>query len=207
MRFISRSLKAFSIICFGFSLLLLFEMRVPLFADTLAPQPEPPRTPDTSIAHAVAPVAPPPVEEISEAYPVRIRIPSIKLNSPIEHMGVKSNGELDVPSSRTGVGWYKHGTVPGETGSAVMDAHIYAAFKKLRYLKINGDVFVDMSDGRTLHYVVQHSMLYELDDVPRELLFARTGGKYLHLITCAGKWNAARDTYNRRLIVYATLVE
>lgn len=218
MYFIVRSLKIVSVTSIAFGLLLFVEQYDAAAAATAAPVAEPapietPLPPDTSIDHATPaapdqqPVAAPPViKELT--YPVRIRIPSIGVNSPIEHMGITANGELDVPSGRTNnVGWYKHGTVPGDLGSAVMDAHVYAAFKKLKYLKINGDVFIDMSDGTTLHYDVTHSMVYGLDDVPRELLFARGGGKYLHLITCAGRWNAARDTYTKRLIVYATLVE
>jgi sortase (surface protein transpeptidase) len=89
------------------------------------------------------------------ALPERINIPSIKLNSPIEEMGINSRGELDVPSGKTNiVGWYKDGTIPGEVGSAVLDAHVYAALKNLHSAKVGGDIYITMSNGTTLHYKI-----------------------------------------------------
>jgi LPXTG-site transpeptidase (sortase) family protein len=153
-----------------------------------------------------------PVAEVSalfeKPYPVRLRIPSIRLDTAVENVGLNEKGEMDVPDGKSkNVGWYEYGTVPGETGSAVMDAHVYAAFKNLKYAKIGDDVYVEMSDGRKLHFVVAHSMLYKKDEVPRELLFTWNDDERLNLITCAGRWSRALDTYDHRLIVYTTLVD
>ncbi|MBI2048646.1 MAG: class F sortase [Parcubacteria group bacterium] len=138
------------------------------------------------------------------AQPMRLAIPSIKLDSPIEHVGLNEKGEMDVPSGTTNtVGWY--GVVPGETGSAVMDAHVYAAFKQLHEVREGETISVETDSGAVLHFVVMDVETYALDAVPREMLFARADGAWLNLITCAGAWNAARDTYNQRLIVFAKL--
>src|SRR5689334_6528127 len=72
----------------------------------------------------------------ADKVPVRVIIPSIGLNAPIEQMGLTSSGALDVPSGKTNnVGWYAAGTLPGEVGSAVLDAHVFAALKNLKYVE------------------------------------------------------------------------
>lgn len=139
--------------------------------------------------------------------PVRVSVPSIKLNAPIVGVGINAKGEMDVPSGRTNnVGWYEYGTVPGGTGSAVLDAHVFAAFGDLRYLKPGNDIFITMESGATLHFRVSQAQTYLLKEVPLERLFNEAGGSYLHLITCAGTLTPDRSTYDHRLIVYAELV-
>lgn len=142
------------------------------------------------------------------AWPVRARIPSIALDAPIEGMGINDAGEMDVPDGRTDkVGWYKYGATPGEAGSAVFDAHVYAAFRNLHRVKVGDEISVDMTGGKTLRFVVSDTAVYPLEEVSADELFNRADGRYLHLITCAGNWDAARDTYDSRLIVHATLAE
>ena len=141
-------------------------------------------------------------------YPSQLSIPSVSINAPIVQVGINAMGEMDVPDGRTkNVGWYKYGTVPGDIGSAVIDAHVYAAFNKLRYLKVGGDIYVTTDAGKTLHFKVTDSRVYTLNEVPLQQLFNQNDGRHLNLITCAGKFSSALNTYDHRLIVYATLVE
>jgi LPXTG-site transpeptidase (sortase) family protein len=146
--------------------------------------------------------------EADVALPTRISIPSIKLNSPIEEMGINSRGELDVPSGKTNiVGWYKDGTIPGQLGSAVLDAHVYAALRNLHSTKVGSDIYITMSNGTTLHYKITEKKTQPLSQVSADELFNRASGKELHLITCAGTFIKKLNTYDKRLLVYATLVE
>jgi len=141
-------------------------------------------------------------------YPTEIVIPSIRLDTRIIKVGVNAKGEMDVPDGNTNdVGWYKDGTVPGMTGSAVLDAHVFAAFKGLSALKPGSDVFVVTQNNNQLHFKVQEMRYYRLADVPLNTLFNRDDAKRLNLITCAGKLTKDRSTYDHRLIVYATLVD
>jgi LPXTG-site transpeptidase (sortase) family protein len=141
------------------------------------------------------------------ALPVRLAIPSIKLTSAIMPMGVLSNGELDVPSGKTNnVGWYAKGTVPGEAGSAVLDAHVFAAFSKLDDVKVGDHIQVGMSDGTTRTFAVTKTKVYKLASLSSQELFG-DGGKYIHLITCAGSLTPNHSTYTHRLVVYAELVD
>lgn len=150
------------------------------------------------VAHAAA----------EPAHPSHLFIPSIKLESPIVSVGVNTKGEMDVPSGRTNnVGWYKNGTLPGKEGSAVLDAHVYAAFSNLHKLKVGDDVYVEDERGTKLHFRVTAMQTYALKEVPLQKLFNRSGDSYLNLITCAGTFMPAQGTYSHRLIVYTTLVD
>ena len=139
-------------------------------------------------------------------HPIRLTIPSIGLDLPIEPVGVNVKGEMDVPNGRTSdVGWYKNGTVPGEDGSAVLAAHVYAAFEDLRYVKPGSEIYITRSDGEVLKFVVEESKIAWLKDVSTYFLFERDDRPRLNLITCAGTFSRKLDTYTKRLIVYAVL--
>lgn len=141
-------------------------------------------------------------------YPARLIIPSIRLDSKVREVGVTSNGEMDVPDGKTmDVGWYRYGTTPGDTGSAVMDAHVYAAFAKLRYAKIGDDIYVVNMKGEKLHFRVTDSRVYSIDEIPLEDIFANSNGRRLNFITCARKFIPSLNTYSHRLVVYTELVE
>lgn len=174
-----------------------------------------PHTPNTSqtvtstlTAEVVAPVVPEVVRSREDTLPVRVSIPKISLDDPIQNMGVLKNGDLDVPNGKTNnVGWYKDGTIPGQQGSAVFDAHVFAAFKNLNKLKAGDDIYVTQSDGAQLHFKVEETKLYKLGNLSPQTLFARADKKRLNLITCAGNLTADRSTYDHRLVVYAVLIE
>lgn len=140
--------------------------------------------------------------------PVRLIIPSIKLDSQIVGVGRNTKGEMDVPSGKTkNVGWYKDGTIPGELGSAVLDAHVFAAFNHLNELKEGADVYVLERGGGKLHFQVSYRKIYALHDVPLNKLFLAADARRLNLITCAGSLTRDYSTYDHRLIVYTTLIE
>lgn len=140
--------------------------------------------------------------------PARLIMPSIMLDTSIIEVGVTSSGEMDVPDGKTkNVGWYRHGTIPGDRGSAVMDAHVYAAFDNLRHVKIGDDIYVVNMRGEKLHFRVTDSRVYALDEIPLEHIFAKSDGRYLNFITCARKFVSSLNTYSHRLVVYTELVE
>jgi sortase (surface protein transpeptidase) len=140
--------------------------------------------------------------------PSRLIIPSIRLDTSVQEVGITSNGEMDVPDGRSkNVGWYRYGTIPGDTGSAVMDAHVYAAFAKLRYVKVGDDIYVMNAKGEKLHFRVTDSRVYGLDELPLQQIFNDTDGRHLNFITCARKFIPSLNTYSHRLVVYTELIE
>jgi len=139
--------------------------------------------------------------------PALLSIPSIKLTALIQPVGTEADGSMSVPLAPDTVGWYASGTLPGTFGSAVLDAHIYLAFKNLKNVKVGNPLYIAQSDGSWLRFVVTGTKTYAYQNVPLGKLFGANDKKYLNLITCAGKWLPAKGTYDRRLVVYATLAE
>jgi LPXTG-site transpeptidase (sortase) family protein len=155
-----------------------------------------------------APLVPVAEAAAKQTAPVRLSIPAITLDDAVVPMGVLANGDLDVPSGTTqDVGWYARGVVPGERGSAVMDAHVFAAFSNLNQVQKGDDLYVGMADGTTRHFVVTKTRTYKLADLSPQELFEDHSGRYLRLITCAGQLTPDHSTYTHRLVVYATLVK
>ena len=185
-------------------------------AGIVAVPPLPSSTPTEPVASAtpVAPASPstptaPPTSEAPQALalPSHLSIPSIKVSAAIQPVGVDLDGKMSVPTTANTVGWYKNGTLPGETGSAVLDAHVYLAFKNLRKLKLGSDIYVTTKDGTRLRFVVATTRLYRYDQVPAEKLFESADGAHLNLITCAGTWLPGAQTYDERLVIYANLAD
>lgn len=127
-----------------------------------------------------------------------LEVPSIGLEAPIVEVGINSKGEMGVPDGRTNsVGWYKYGTPIGERGSAVVDAHVYAAFKNLKFAKVGDKILVGEKT-----FEITKTEYYKLENMPMVDIFTRADTSRLNLITCAGSWDASRGTYTHRLVVY-----
>jgi len=179
---------------------------VPAQAAAAVHVPVAPDKPAQKAAAAPAP-APAPAKKAKQA-PVRLSIPAIELNNPVVPMGIDKNGDLDVPAGDTkDIGWYAKGVVPGTIGSAVMDAHVFAAFSRLHEVKEGDDIYVVMADGSRLRFVVERAKVYKLEDLSPDELYNRKDGRYLHLITCAGELTDDNSTYTHRLVVYAKLAD
>lgn len=144
----------------------------------------------------------------TSAHPTQVLIPAIGVNSYVVDVGVNALGEMDVPDGSTlNVGWYKHGTVPGETGSAVLDAHVFAAFKKLKNVAIGNRIYIADAHGTMREFEVIASKVYPYTEVPMETIFTDATGSYLNLITCEGRYSIRDGTYSHRRVVYAELVQ
>lgn len=144
--------------------------------------------------------------ETAPLYPRRLIAPAIELDSPIERVGINDKGDMAVPDGDTeNVGWYEDGTIPGESGTAVLAAHVFAAFSELDRLPEGSDMYVEMSDGSVRHFIVDEIVNYALEDLSPEQLFNRADTKRISLITCAGRYQRSLGTYDRRLVVSATI--
>jgi sortase (surface protein transpeptidase) len=123
-------------------------------------------------------------------------------------MGVNSKGDLEVPAGSTAdIGWYAKGTVPGDKGSAVMDAHVFAGFSHLDKVAAGDGIDVAMADGTTRRFIVTATKTFALADLTPQELYSQDDGRYLHLITCAGTLTPDHSTYTQRLVVYAALAK
>jgi LPXTG-site transpeptidase (sortase) family protein len=117
---------------------------------------------------------------------------------------------MDVPVNTGDVGWFYLGTRPGETGSAVIAGHFDKAdgtgsvFADLNKLKQGDRVYVIGEDGSTTTFAVQGSREYDAGFADE--VFSRNDGVYLNLITCDGVWDGAKKSYNKRLVVFTSIV-
>ncbi len=117
---------------------------------------------------------------------------------------------MDVPTNSVDVGWFKEGSAPGETGSAVIDGHLDArdgtagVFQSLGSLQVGDKVQISDSSGVVSSFVVWQKKEYDWDARPPEV-FNKNDGKYLNLITCTGVWNFGKQSYGKRLVVFTTL--
>jgi LPXTG-site transpeptidase (sortase) family protein len=135
----------------------------------------------------------------------RLVIPSINLNDPIIPVGTDATGAMAVPNGETSeVGWYDDGPQPGQAGSAVLDAHVFAAFKNLNEVKVGDSIYIN-ENGESLHFVVTKVETFALSQITSQDLFVQTNDRDLNLITCAGNLTPDHSTYDHRLVVYSTL--
>jgi LPXTG-site transpeptidase (sortase) family protein len=121
-------------------------------------------------------------------------------------MGTDQTGALEVPDGDTNnVGWYKRGTIPGNVGSAVFDAHVYAAFENLDDLEEGDKIYVITDKNELLRFSVEDAKTFKLSSLSSKTLFGNQGERGLNLITCAGKLTKDKSTYDHRLVVFTTL--
>ncbi|OGG53941.1 hypothetical protein A3H16_02875 [Candidatus Kaiserbacteria bacterium RIFCSPLOWO2_12_FULL_53_8] len=143
--------------------------------------------------------------------PVHLQIPSLHIDANVQHVGINAAGNMQTPDNYTDVGWYKYGTVPGYSGSAVIDGHVdnglalAGVFKHLGDIELGDDVYIITQGGSKLHFVVTGIELYPYSDAPTDLIFGQNYAPRLNLITCAGTWVAGKKTYSERLVVFTQL--
>lgn len=148
----------------------------------------------------------------NESLPVRLQIPSIEVDSVIESMGLTSEGAMDVPGNKIDVGWYKFGSRPGESGSAVISGHFdgregeSGVFNNLNKLKKGDKVYVVNDKGATVTFVVRESKIYN-PGYAEEVFSPHDNGIHLNLVTCDGIWDKDKKSYTERLVVFADIVK
>ncbi|WP_422122575.1 class F sortase [Planococcus sp. X10-3] len=143
--------------------------------------------------------------------PEKIVIPAIDVEATALHLGMKENGEMDVPETIEDVSWFEPGYRPGDNGRAVIAGHVDgidgpAVFWDLAELEAGDEIVVEGSGEQLIFRVyAMESVELELADV--QSVFGYRSSPELVLITCSGDYNHDRGTREERLIVYAELIE
>lgn len=142
--------------------------------------------------------------------PVRVRIPAIDLDSPLEDLGT-ADGVLLPPDVPESAGWYTEGTVPGNRGPAVIAGHVDsgvagAVFRDLDELADGDAVEVEMSDGTVLTFRVDRTQVVSQQQAqfPTSAVYGPVPDAQLRLITCH-TFDPDRARYVDNLVVFATL--
>jgi hypothetical protein len=142
--------------------------------------------------------------------PYRIRIPALGIDTVVESVGVTAKGLMDVPANLWDTAWLETGVRPGALGQAVIDGHLdsvhgSAVFADLHLLRPGNPIYVSDASGRELIFRVTALQVEPLDGFNTLQVFGPTHGRFLNLITCAGRYDPNRRTYDHRLVVFAQL--
>ena len=196
---------------------LLTVLAAVIFAMTIvravfyAPEDELPNAPLASSSTPPAYVDTLPRAPSLDEYPARLIIPSLQIDAQVQYVGINTQGNMGIPNNFTDVGWYKYGTVPGHLGSAVMAGHVdnglgmAGVFKHLDGVLAGDDIYVVAKNGTKIHFVVTDAKSYSYLGAPTEMIFQKSDGIYLNLVTCSGRWMNKEKTYDRRIVVSARL--
>jgi hypothetical protein len=140
--------------------------------------------------------------------PVRVRIPSIGVDSALQKLGLLPDGSLAPPSQWQVAGWYAGGVRPGDVGPAVIAGHVDsvsgpAIFFKLVDLKPGNAVLVTRADSSTLRFRVSRTDEYPKNKFPTAAVYGPTPVPTLRLVTCTGDFDYQARSYVDNLVVTA----
>ncbi len=126
----------------------------------------------------------------------------------MNRLGLNGDGTLEVPPYDR-AGWYGGGPKPGETGPAVIAAHVDsdtgpAVFYKLKLLRPGDSVTVDYDEGTSVDFVVAGAESYPKSQFPTDRVYGATASPELRLITCGGSFDRRSRTYAENLVISAT---
>jgi sortase (surface protein transpeptidase) len=143
------------------------------------------------------------------ADPVRIRIPAIGVDAPVQPLTVDQNGVLPPPDTYDAAGWWRDGPEPGQRGPAVIAGHVDsrrgpAVFFRLPDLGKGDQILVDRADGTTAMFATQRIERHHKNTFPTDEVYDDTPDSQLRLITCGGKFDRKAHSYVDNIIVFAT---
>lgn len=140
--------------------------------------------------------------------PVTLRIPALGIDAPVLGVGLAPDGQLAVPNDLRRVGWYGVGAVPGDTGTALVAAHVDYAHKpgvffRLDRLSPGATVQVVHADGSVSDFKVVARRMVAKPRLPVADLTRASGPPRLVLVTCGGSYDKGRRSYRDNVLVYA----
>jgi len=141
--------------------------------------------------------------------PLRLKIPSLKIDAAVESVGLTPDQLMDVPKSLDNVGWFQLGRRPGETGSAVIAGHFglkenrALVFDNLHKVGVGDKIYIIDDQGITITFVVREIREFEATANTTEVFSSSDALAHLNLITCQGTWDKASKSYDKRLVVFA----
>lgn len=152
------------------------------------------------------------------ADPLTIRIPTIKVDSPLITVGKTAKGTIDSPQKPNfdKAAWYHHSPAPGQYGASVIVGHVdsydsgngASVFYNLAKLQPGDMVHVARSDNTTATFQVYATREYKRQSLPaNEVYNPHSANAELRLITCAGNFDKVTDEYESNTVIFAKLVD
>jgi hypothetical protein len=150
---------------------------------------------------------------LPRSMPVSVDIPAIGVTSKLLHLGLNSDGTIQVPSLVTSAdeaAWYKYSATPGQIGASVIEGHVDsyqgpAVFYRLGALRPGDTIDVRLADGTTAIFRVTGVREYAKSNFPAKAIYGATDFAALRLITCGGVFDYATGHYLSATVVFASL--
>jgi hypothetical protein len=143
--------------------------------------------------------------------PVRVQVPDAGIDVSVTPVGVKADGQMEIPENVDIAGWYRYGPDPASpVGSTVIAAHVdslefgLGQFVKLKGLPAGTRIIVSTADGKTHNYLIDSVQNVLKEQLPVGQIFDREGPPRLALITCGGQFDYTSRTYSDNVIVVAS---
>ncbi|MEU5596046.1 class F sortase [Streptomyces sp. NPDC020298] len=148
---------------------------------------------------------------LSRSVPVRLRIPSIGVDTPVLRLGLASDGSVQVPpiTAHDRAGWYRHSPTPGQVGPSVILGHVTVGaygdgvFRHLDRLRRGDRIAARLENGTSAEFTVTTVRTVAKADFPTEEVYGDVHRPELRLITCGGARTG--DGYRDNVIVFAAL--
>lgn len=146
----------------------------------------------------------------SATAPLKVTIPAISVEAPLEVLSLNADNVLQPPVAWDAAGWYDQSPVPGQRGPSVIAGHLTApdgpaVFVDLGTLKPGDEVIVTQADGSTTTFTVDKTISAERTDAfPTSEIYGPTPDAQLRLITCDGEYDPTRGHWTRNMVVFAT---
>jgi sortase A len=151
------------------------------------------------------------VNLLSKEQPSLVTIPSVKIESSVERVGVDKEGNMQTPSSPKIISWYQFGALPGEKGNLVLSGHKDSTFGPgvfytLEKTKPGDLIVVKTASGKSISYTTNNILQVRTADLPIAKIFSdQKNEKRIYVTTCAGMWNFFTKKYEARILVEGTL--
>ncbi|MDQ1680858.1 MAG: hypothetical protein QOI42_1717, partial [Frankiaceae bacterium] len=152
-----------------------------------------------------------PTGTLPPSVPVRLRIRSIGVDSPLMALGIAADGSLEVPPAGFPAGWYTGAPTPGERGPAVVAGHVdwngrAGVFFELHAVRAGDLVEVSRADGSVATFRVTRVARFPKNAFPTSLVYGDIDHAGLRLITCGGPFDRAAASYVDDVVVFADLI-
>ena len=146
------------------------------------------------------------------AAPVRIVVPRLGIDSPLDRLRVGGDGVLQPPPHWLRAAWFTGGPAPGDVGPAVIAGHLDspsgpAVFAALPGIRPGDEVRVVDESGVTHRFAVRSVRSVTRAAFPTQDVYGPVPDAELRLITCTGPYDRSVGEYEENLVVFATALD
>lgn len=146
-----------------------------------------------------------PEEFVITSLPVRVRIPALSLDYPIQSMGADESGTMQIAPALAVTSWFDRSAIPGNKGNAILGGHntwrgVQSRLFNLYDLRIGDEMEIVYADGTSLTFRLESVFIYALRSAPAHLIMDVRGEARVTLITCKGPYNRSIGTSDNRIV-------